>query len=154
MRKTATERQEGRALWEWASLHPICRDYLFHIPNGGSRNKIEAHNLKLEGVRAGVSDYFLAYPKEIYMDGIFRTRSSGLWIELKTTKGKPTKLQKEWLERMSRAGYCGYVAYGWEDAKQCIQEYLQGYFHIDSTARNYHAIQATKDDFRNREVSF
>lgn len=32
----------------------------FHIPNGGSRNIIEAMEFKRMGVRAGVADYFIS----------------------------------------------------------------------------------------------
>lgn len=37
--------------------------WLHHIPNGGSRNKAEAVKLKQMGVKAGVSDLCLPYPK-------------------------------------------------------------------------------------------
>lgn len=113
--KQATERQEARALMQWASMHPICKYYLLHVPNGGSRNPIEAHNLRLEGVRAGVSDYLLAYPRGGY---------SGLWIELKRQGGRATRAQKEWLERMEGVGYRAQVAYGWDEAKSIIEDYL------------------------------
>lgn len=52
-------------------------DYLFHIPNGGSRNIIEATKLKKMGVKAGVPDLQLIVPNgEVH----------GLWIELKAQK--------------------------------------------------------------------
>jgi len=112
----SSERQEARALIQWAKLHPVCRDYLLHVPNGGSRNKIEAYNLKLEGTRAGVSDYFLAYPHK---------DKPGMWLELKRLKGGVlTAAQIEWLERMRSAGYVACVAYGWESAKTAIEAYL------------------------------
>lgn len=37
--------------------------WLFHVPNGGSRNKQEAVKFKQMGVKAGVSDLCLPYPK-------------------------------------------------------------------------------------------
>lgn len=46
--------------------------WLHHIPNGGSRNKTEAVKLKQMGVKTGVSDLCLPYPKGIYC---------GLYIE-------------------------------------------------------------------------
>ena len=55
------EAAEQSTLIDW-SLR--CRgkypelDLLFHIPNGGSRNKIEAAKLKAQGVKAGCRIYF------------------------------------------------------------------------------------------------
>lgn len=37
--------------------------WLFHVPNGGSRNRAEAVKFKQMGVKAGVSDLQLPYPK-------------------------------------------------------------------------------------------
>ena len=48
--------------------------WLHHIPNGGSRNRAEAVKLKQMGVKSGVSDLCLPYPKGIYC---------GLYIEMK-----------------------------------------------------------------------
>jgi hypothetical protein len=128
-----TERQEARALMQWARLHPICKDYLVHYPMGGARpTKIgkngqrycpEGRNLKLEGARAGVSDYFLAYPKEV-IGQAFRRNAGGMWIELKAPTGRASKAQIEWLERMERSGYVVCLAYGWESARSAIRAYL------------------------------
>lgn len=113
-----SEAQEGYALIQWCCLHPICAHYIFHIANGGSRNRVEAINLKRSGVRAGVSDYFLPYP----INGFH-----GLWIELKRRdkiKSKPTKEQSKWLDSMKKLGYAASIAYGWEEAKEIILKYL------------------------------
>lgn len=101
------------------SWHPEIYEYLFAIPNGGKRNAFEANNLKLEGVKAGVSDLFLALPINGY---------PGLWIELKQkdkSKAKLTKEQKEWLERMDKVGYATAVAYGCDDAYEKLIGYIQ-----------------------------
>ncbi|WP_370522979.1 VRR-NUC domain-containing protein [Dysgonomonas sp. HDW5B] len=55
---------------------------LFTVPNGGSRNIIEAKNLKAQGVKSGVSDVLLLIPKKGY---------SCLCIEFKT----PTSRQSD-----------------------------------------------------------
>lgn len=39
---------------------------LFAVPNGGSRNKIEAKNMKCQGVKRGVADVILQIPKKGY----------------------------------------------------------------------------------------
>jgi hypothetical protein len=75
------EHTEQVNLMQWWAL--ACRGFgipeqlLFAIPNGGQRNIIVASKLKAEGVRAGVPDLFLAFPKK---------DAAGLFIEMK----KPT----------------------------------------------------------------
>lgn len=39
---------------------------LFAVPNGGSRNIIEAKNLKAQGIKSGVSDLLLLISKKGY----------------------------------------------------------------------------------------
>lgn len=111
------ESQHQSALIRWSKYHPIAKDYLIAIPNGGYRNPREAARLKTEGVREGVSDLFLAYPTDQY---------HGLWIELKRPKpkGRVTVSQRKWLDRTSGVGYLSQVAYGFDHAKQIIEEYL------------------------------
>lgn len=116
--KKNTEGAQGCALVQWASFHPVCKKFLIHIANGGSRNIIEARNLKLQGVKKGVSDYFLAYPNKLY---------HGLWIELKRAKPSRSIIsreQKEWIELMNQCGYQAKVAYGWQEAMKIIEDYL------------------------------
>jgi VRR-NUC domain-containing protein len=120
-KKIATEAQEQMALIQWAHTHPICRDYLIAIPNGGSRHPREAANLKRQGVRAGVSDLFLAYP----VIGPWPQINAGLWIELKRrSKARVTDEQVTWIDRMNAIGYFAIVAFGWEEAKRMILSYL------------------------------
>lgn len=59
---------------------------LFAVPNGGSRNKIEAANLKRQGVKAGISDTILLMPSGPY---------ASLCMEFKTEKGEQTEAQSE-----------------------------------------------------------
>ena len=91
--------------------------WLHHIPNGGSRNKAEAANLKRQGVKAGVPDLFLPVARGGY---------HGLYIELKFGKNKTSKNQDKWLSALSKQGYCAMVCYGWVEAKKAICEYLKG----------------------------
>ncbi len=110
-----SEDQEQIALMQWAALHPICKEYLIHIPNGGSRHPLEALKLKKMGVKRGVSDLFLAYPSRGF---------HGLWIEMKSKNGSITSYQKKWLHSMEGIGYNIFVAYSFEEAKETIQLYL------------------------------
>jgi len=117
--KSPLEAAEMRALKQWADLHPICKDYLFHIPNGGTRNPREAKNLKLQGVRPGVSDLFLAFPSNGF---------HGLFIEMKRADGRSaTEEQLKWIERVESVGYRAVVCYGWENAVMHIGAYLFRY---------------------------
>jgi hypothetical protein len=117
--KCPLESQEAKTFWSWAQYHPIAKNYLFAIPNGGSRNILEAVNMKAQGVRSGVSDYMLAYPFN---------EKGGLFIELKRKDKKISKLtseQAEWLAQCERIGYATKVAYGAEEAIRAVEDYLK-----------------------------
>lgn len=114
------EAMEQTALFEWAQ-HMETRipelKLLYHIPNGGSRNMLEAVNLKRQGVKAGVPDLCLP---------VARGGCHGLYIEMKAGKNVPTSMQVEWLTKLSQQGYATYVCYSWTEAKGKILNYLQG----------------------------
>jgi hypothetical protein len=115
-----SEEQEQIALFDWADYQPKIGEYLLHIPNGGSRHFLEAKKLKRMGVRKGVPDIFFAKPMGEW---------HGLFIELKSNnkpKGKITKDQKIWLDRLLIQGYNVAVCYGFEDARDHILNYLKG----------------------------
>jgi hypothetical protein len=119
------EHTEQVALVNWARAnegkYPELRN-LFAIPNGGHRHLSVAKKLKAEGVRKGVLDIFLAHPvKNIQI--IFKGYS-GLFIEMKFGKNKLTKEQKEWIERLTQAGYKCSVCYSFEEARDKILNYL------------------------------
>lgn len=88
---------------------------VFHIPNGGSRNKLEAANLKRQGVRAGVPDLF--FP-------VARWNYHGLFIEMKHGKNKVTKAQAEWIVQLEASGYLVHVCYGFDEARAIIDWYF------------------------------
>ncbi|HNW87934.1 MAG TPA: VRR-NUC domain-containing protein [Candidatus Limiplasma sp.] len=76
-----TENQEQTCLFRWAKMqecdYPKLR-LLYHIPNGGSRHRLEAVHLKQQGVRAGVPDICLP----VACGGCH-----SLYIEMKRLKG-------------------------------------------------------------------
>ncbi|MCK5346358.1 MAG: VRR-NUC domain-containing protein, partial [Candidatus Heimdallarchaeota archaeon] len=78
MKRNNEEHQIQVGLFQWIDLqmnvYPALKN-AFAIPNGGSRNDIEAKNLKNEGVRSGVPDVCLAYPSNGF---------HGLFIEHKS----------------------------------------------------------------------
>lgn len=113
-----SEADEQEALFRWAEYakgqYPELA-LLFHIPNGGKRDKVTAARLKAQGVKAGLPDLFLP---------VSRAGWHGLFIELKVYGNKPTEKQKYWLTRLRFQQYYTTVCYGWEEAKDVIIEYL------------------------------
>lgn len=114
------EHLEQVTLFRWVGYqtkaHPEL-SLLFAIPNGGLRSKATAAKLKAEGVKAGVPDICLPVARGEY---------HGLWIELKAGRNKPTPQQVQWHMRLSQQGYRVAVCYGWEAARDVIEEYLRG----------------------------
>ena len=118
MKQIQHEAAEQIKLFRWAEFYSGKYPQLammYHIPNGGSRNKLEAHNLKLQGVKAGVPDIFLSVPSGKY---------HGLYIEMKYGKNKPTDKQTEWMKALSEQGYGVKVCYSWQEASKAICRYL------------------------------
>lgn len=113
------EAQEQMWLFDWCRMASVkwpVLDLLYHCPNGGSRNKIEAARLKAQGVKSGVPDLFLPAPV-----GKFH----GLYIEMKRRKGGTLSLeQKEWISRLREQGYRVEVCKGFQEAADLIEEYL------------------------------
>lgn len=96
------------------STYPELK-WLFHIPNGGSRNKLEAVKLKQMGVKAGVSDLYLPFKRGPYI---------GLFVEMKYGKNLKTKNQKEFLADMTAADHYVATCYSARQAINVIEEYL------------------------------
>lgn len=114
-----TEAQEQTALFQWAEYAaakwPELRR-MHHIPNGGSRNAIEAARLKAQGVRAGIPDIFLPCPRNGF---------HGLYIELKRKKGgRVSAEQRKMIDFLRGQGFRAEVCDGWEAAKNVIVEYM------------------------------
>ena len=86
--------------------------WLFHVPNGGSRNKQEAVKFKQMGVKAGVSDLCLPYPKGSYC---------GLFVEMKFGNNRQQDTQKEFLADMAAAGHFVATFYSAEEAIKVIE---------------------------------
>lgn len=115
------EEDEQRALFNWVEYtqgQAPDLALMFHIPNGGSRDRREAAKMKGAGVRAGVPDIFLACPRNGF---------SGLFIELKRRNGKPSDVsaeQSSWLVALDMKGYCTAVCFGADDAIETVKAYL------------------------------
>lgn len=107
------EADQQRKLFQWTTFirteYPEV-DLMFHIPNGGSRNKLEAANLKRQGVKAGVPDLFLPVSRGGY---------HGLFIELKYGKTSQPKNKPNGLKAlMNKATLSLYVMVATRQAKR------------------------------------
>lgn len=88
---------------------------VFHVPNGGGRDKREAANLKRQGVKPGVPD--LCVP-------VARGLCHSLYIEMKSEGGKISEAQTGWLRRLRAEGMCAYACYGAGNAIALIDRCL------------------------------
>ena len=115
---TGSEDAEQEKVVCWAKLmsnaYPDL-ELLYHVPNGGSRNKAEASKLRRMGVRAGVPDLVLPVPRAGY---------AGLYIELKVGENRPSNSQKDWLEKLTIQGYQALVCYGGNEAIRALEQYV------------------------------
>jgi hypothetical protein len=75
--------------YQWAhNTFPQTRGLLFAVPNGGTRNKIEASQLKATGVVPGVADMLFLWHYKTYA------------FEFKSGAGKQSPAQKEWEQKV------------------------------------------------------
>ena len=123
------EAVDQETVFQWAALmRPRYPELylLYHIPNGGSRNALEAANLKRQGVKAGVPDLCLP---------VARGKYHGLYIELKkegtrlkkkdgTWASEHIAEQAEMLEILEFRGYKAVFCVGFDEAKKVIDDYL------------------------------
>lgn len=110
-----SEHLEQAALIVWTQLKGHPYNLIFAIPNGGHRHPRTATFLKAEGVKPGVPDLMLPVACGGY---------HGLFIEMKFGRNPPTKEQKEKLAALQEQGYAAHVCYGWEAAREVIEDYL------------------------------
>lgn len=113
-----SEHEEQSALMDWAELGSRIDPrllLLFAIPNGGHRHIGVARQLRDEGVKPGVPDLFLPVPSKGF---------HGLFIEMKSLKGRPTPEQSDWLVKLAEQGYKVAWCRGCEAAIAVIEEYL------------------------------
>lgn len=112
----ASEHEEQVALFEWAAMVPELQ-WMFAIPNGGARHIAVAGKLKAEGVKRGVPDIFLPLARRGY---------HGLFIEMKSDRGRTSPEQREWIEGLRRNGYVVAVCYGQDIARALLASYVFG----------------------------
>lgn len=97
---------------------PLNQD-VYHVPNGGARNKVVAAKLKAQGARAGIVDIFCDRANGGYF---------GLRIELKAERPHNAPLSDTQLARMKlmqERGYYVALCLGAEEAISVLKEYAQ-----------------------------
>lgn len=115
------EEDAGRLLVEWIDLVVLpngLRPGLFfmHTPNGLARNATQGGIFKAQGLRKGWPDYSLDLPLGGY---------HGARLELKSKSGaKPSREQLDILARLESVGFKCFVAWGFEQAREQLSEYL------------------------------
>ena len=126
IRKKATtaanqlEADEQKLLFEWAEyaevLYPELQ-LMFHIVNEGRRSYRSGHELRKQGMKAGVPDVCLP---------VSRGQYGALYIEMKRTKGgRVSDAQQWWIDELNKAGNLAVVCHGFDEAKDIVLKYLQ-----------------------------
>ena len=117
-----TEHEIQVAVFKWAEYAKCTLpelNLMFAIPNESygqtKRDVIRGMKFKKEGRKAGVPDICLPVARNGY---------HGMFIEMKSAKGRPSKQQKWWIERLKEQGYAVYVCNSFEDAVKTITDYL------------------------------
>lgn len=88
------------------------RQIIYAVPNGGSRNPIEAKKLKATGTVAGVSDL------HVIINGQF------IFVELKTPKGVLSGVQMEFRDRVKKHGFPYHVVRSLREFQTLVDYYL------------------------------
>ena len=118
-----SERQSQRAVVQYVrAKYPDV--LIWATPNGGSRHKLEAINLKKDGVLAGVPDLFIARPAMQWIDSENVPEYCGLFIEMKSKKGKLSESQIDIIKKLKDESYKCEVCYSADEAIKVIDEYL------------------------------
>jgi hypothetical protein len=80
------------------------RCIVFHVPNGGTRNIIEASKFKRIGVLAGVADLVVLLPE-----------GRCVFLEVKGQRGQQSERQKQFEKRVKELGFDYYVVRSVDD---------------------------------------
>lgn len=85
--------QQQVLIWYKNEYQRHGKGLFFSIPNGGSRNMIEAKKLKETGLMAGASDLILLH------------NSKCIFVEIKTQTGMQSEKQKEFESKVTFLGF-------------------------------------------------
>jgi len=91
---------------------PQCQ--IFSVPNGGTRNKIEAMKLITTGLKSGVSDMIALFPNGLCV-----------FFELKFGSGKQSDKQLDFESAVNKLGFNYHLVYSFEDFKKIWISYIK-----------------------------
>ncbi len=125
--RSHTESNEQIAAMDWLrAQHPKIAEHTLHIGNERKATYYMGYIMKRMGVLKGASDLFMAYPVGVY---------HGLFVEVKSKRGKPTTEQKAFIDRMRSVGYRAEICYGAEEVINTMKSYLGGYQGTSSSTK-------------------
>ncbi len=114
------EEIEQSRLVKWSHFREVralmpALQYLFHVPNGGQRSAFTGAQMKALGVKPGVPDLLLPIQSGYY---------HGLAIEFKTSTGKTSAEQVDWLGMLESQAWRIAIARSAEEGRSLICQYL------------------------------
>ena len=113
MKQNESKLQQGCVTW-FRLQYPD--KIIYAIPNGGSRNVLEAVNLKKQGTLSGVADLHIPISNGKY---------HSLFLESKFGKNKQTESQVEFQQKVEKFGNCYKIFYSFDEFKKIIENYLK-----------------------------
>ena len=139
MKRNQEEHKIQCAIIEWARMPANIRRWpslaLLHaIPNGGARDARTGAMLKREGVLRGVWDLFLPSPlmskttDGVHIVLITAVQFCGLYLEVKTPRGRLTHEQGFFGDRVRMGHYATYIVRSAQSGINAITAYLEGRF--------------------------
>ena len=108
-----TEDQLQAQCYQYFHNHyPALRKTLFAVPNGGTRNKIEAMKLKSTGIVKGVHDIIFFHKSKLYT------------FELKVGTNKLSDEQLQFAKQISAQGGLWFEVRDFETCKQILHDII------------------------------
>jgi len=122
-----TEEAHQKYVVQYFNLkYPHLEGLLYHIPNGQNVGVRAGYRLKKAGLVSGLPDLHIAIPTNEH---------PGLYIEMKSEKGRCTLRQSKMQAILRSVGYRVEVCHSWIEARDVIDDYLKGYVHeVDEKA--------------------
>jgi hypothetical protein len=105
------EQQIQIAVCDFCRIHKIP---FYHIANERRCSMVYGKMLKRMGVTTGFADCFLPRGNATF---------KGLFLELKSAKGKPTASQIDFLGKMMAEGYFTAITYGTDETLLIIKQF-------------------------------